>query len=432
MIFYREANLKETLIGEIPKDWDIPKLANLIEIETGKRATGGALDKGNVASIGGEHIDYQGNIRWDDMKFIPDDFYDFLKQGKVNFGDILLVKDGATTGKVAMVKNLKYEKVAVNEHVFLLRSKTDRLSNGFLFYFLFSKLGRIQIKTRVHGIIGGIIRNDLETVLIPLPPAQEQQKITELLSTLDLAIEKVDEVIAKTERLKKGLMQELLTKGIGHKEFKHIKELDCEIPKEWDAEKLEDASIEVTIGVVNPARPYYTSANDGIPYFRSQNVRENRLEPTDIYVKREFNAKHHRSILKENDVLTLQTGFIGTSCVVPEKYEGANCHSLLITRTNPEILNPQFLCQFLNSVVGKRIISKHNSGWGRAHLLLKDFRRIGIPLPPLQEQERITEILSTVDKKLELEKNEKSKLVTVKRGLMDLLLTGKVRAKVAD
>ena len=148
--FYKETNFKGTLIGKIPKDWQIVKLKSRVDIETGKRIKGGALDKGTVASIGGEHLDNEGNIRWDGMKFIPEYFYKSLKQGKVRLGDILLVKDGATTGKVALVRSLRYKKVAVNEHVFVIRSKMHDLVNEFLFYFLFSKFGQIQIKTRFH------------------------------------------------------------------------------------------------------------------------------------------------------------------------------------------------------------------------------------------------------------------------------------------
>jgi type I restriction enzyme S subunit len=283
-------------------------------------------------------------------------------------------------------------------------------------------------KFRLADVVPGLKRELVHSMKVHLPLLPEQEKIAEILSIVDSAVELVDKVIAKTERLKKGLMQTLLTKGIGHKEYK-----DTPIgktPKTWQTARLEEASLEVTIGVVNPATPYYTSVNDGVPYFRSQNVRENRLEPTNVFVRPEFNKRHPRSILKENDVLTLQTGFIGVSCVVPKEYEGANCHSLLITRTNPKMLNPRFLCQFLNSAVGKKIINRHNSGWGRAHLLLEDFRRINIPLPPLQEQQTIAEILLTIDKKIELERREKTRLERIKRGLMDLLLTGKVRVKV--
>ncbi len=201
---------KDTEIGRIPKDWEIARLTDdFVEVETGKRAKGGALSTGSVASIGGEHIDNQGNILWDDMKFIPEDFYESLKQGKVKQGDILLVKDGATTGKVAIIRELKHEKVAVNEHVFVIRSK--KLMNEFLFYFLFSKFGQIQIRTRFHGLIGGIRRDDLGTVLMPLPPSSEQQKIAEILSTVDKKLEIERKEKAKLGRIRQGLMDLLLT-----------------------------------------------------------------------------------------------------------------------------------------------------------------------------------------------------------------------------
>lgn len=432
MIFYREANLKETLIGEIPKDWSIPKLANLIEIETGKRAKGGALDKGNVASIGGEHIDYQGNIRWDDMKFIPDDFYNFLKQGKVNFGDILLVKDGATTGKVAMVKNLKYEKVAVNEHVFLLRSKTDRLSNGFLFYFLFSRLGRIQIKTRVHGIIGGIIRNDLETVLIPLPPLQEQQKITEILSVVDLAIGKVDEVIAKIERLKKDLMQELLTKGIGHKEFKDTK--IGKTPKEWQIVKLGDILTEC---YRYPTYYNIEYVDHGVPEIRGELLLHDGQIETDSekirYVMEETAQRFHRVRVIEGDLIFSVRGTMGKVGFVPKNLEGAVVTANLM-RLSPDRqkAHSKWLLYYLTSNRFQRTLNAFSSYTTIKTIQAPVLKSILVPLPAYPEQRKIAEILSTIDKRLELGINEKGKLKRIKRGLMDLLLTGKVRVKVAD
>lgn len=429
LTFYKETDFKEISIGEIPEEWNFSKLSNLVEITTGRRSLGGALSKGTAASIGGEHIDNQGNIQWGNMKFIPSDFYDLLKEGKVSLGDILLVKDGATTGKVALVQNLNYEKVAVNEHVFVIRSIVDELKSKFLFYFLFSRYGQIQIRSRTQGMIGGLGRSDLEKVAIPLPHLQEQMKIVDFLSVIDLVIQKTDRIISKTERIKKGLMHKLLTKGRKHNKFKDT--VLGRIPFTWKVKRLEDVCTEITIGVVSSATPYYTEANDGVPYFRSQNVKENSLKPTRVYVKKGFNASHPRSILKENDILTVQTGvFTGLSCMVPRIFEGANCHSLLITRTKPRILNPEFLCHFLNSEIGKNIIRRHNSGWARDHLLLADLRRIKLPIPPIDEQHWIAGAISSSYKKVDLEEKEKARLERIKQGLMDLLLSGKIRARM--
>lgn len=299
------------------------------------------------------------------------------------------------------------------------------------YYLLSTLFSDIVISQCNRMMVGGqypaLNNSQVSNILIPLPPLLEQQGISKILTVVDLAIQKTQKIIVKTEYLKKGLMQEFLIKGIDHKEFKDTE--IGKIPKAWEIMRLEEACKETTIGVVNPATPYYTNAEDGVPYFRSQNVRENRLEPTQTYVMKEFNERHSKSILRENDLLTVQTGFIGMSCLVPKTYEGSNCHSLLITRTNPKLLNPQFLCHLLNSEFGKNIIMKHNSGWGRAHLLLRDFRKIKIPIPPLHEQEKIADAISATYKKLRVEGQEKAKLDRIKVGLMDLLLTGKIRLK---
>ncbi|MFX1283772.1 MAG: N-6 DNA methylase [Promethearchaeota archaeon] len=194
--------------------WDIVHLGELVDLETGKRAKGGALKEGTVASVGGEHINESGNVIWDNIKFIPEELYDkYLTQGKVRKDDILIVKDGATTGKVAFVKELPFKKVAVNEHVFIVRSKNpERLDSHFLFYLLFSSLCQNQIKKRFHGVVGGINRTDFNTIQIPLPSIAEQKEIVEILSAIDARIAATQEYMDKIIRLKKGLMQQLLSR----------------------------------------------------------------------------------------------------------------------------------------------------------------------------------------------------------------------------
>jgi len=407
-------------------------MLRVLKFKCEKRAKGGALEKGNVASIGGEQIDDEGNILWDEMKFIPEDFYDFLKQGKVNLGDVLLVKDGATTGKVAIVKNLKYEKVAVNEHVFIIRGKKRQLTNEFLFYFLFSKFGQIQIKTRFHGLIGGIIRSDLETILMPLPPLIEQQKIAEILSNVDEAIQKTNEIIAKTERLKKGLMQELLTKGIGHKEFK-----DTEIgriPKEWEVVKLGELAVEV-YRYPTYYNIKYVGANEGVPEVRGELIKENGELEENLseyrFISKETSQRFPKTILQEGDFVLSVRGTMGKVAIVPKFLEGANITANLMKVSLDRLkCYPPFFKQVFLSDFFRKTLNNISSRTTIKTVQAPRLKSIKMSLPPLHEQKRIAEILSNVDKKLEIERNEKAKLEKIKQGLMDLLLTGKIRVKV--
>jgi len=390
MKFYKEMDFHETPIGKIPKEWNVTKLSDLIVIETGKRARGGALSEGSVASIGGEHIDNEGNIRWDNMKFIPEDFYYVLKQGKVTLGDVLLVKDGATTGKVAMVKKLRYEKVAVNEHVFVIRSKTNKLINEFLFYFLFSKFGQVQIKTRFHGMIGGIVRKDLETMLLPLPSHKEQQKIAEF-------------VIAKTERLKKGLMQTLLTRGIGHKEYKQTP--IGTIPKTWQVVRLKEVSSDfIGGGTPSTSNPDYWDGN--IAWMTSAHINGRIITSGQRYItKKGLENSATNLIAKDNLIIATRVG-IGKAAV--NKIDIAISQDLTGVIVDKDKALPEFLYWVI--INNERKLKSIAQGSTIKGILREDLGRLLIPKPPLQEQKEIANILSTIDRKLEVEKAEKSKL----------------------
>lgn len=213
MVFFEKIDTYERNMTEkIPETWSWVRLGDLIELETGKRAKGGALKEGTVASIGGEHISNTGKINWKNIKFIPEDFYNNqLVQGKVKKGDILVCKDGATTGKVAYITDLPFKKVAVNEHVFIVRVKeTEVLDAEYLYHILFSEIGQKAFKRRYHGIVGGINRTDFNTIQIPLPSLEEQRRIVKVLSVVESNIRTSSRILNEQFLLKKGLMQHLL------------------------------------------------------------------------------------------------------------------------------------------------------------------------------------------------------------------------------
>lgn len=423
--FFKETEFRETTIGKYPRDWEISKLENLIILETGKRAKGGALKEGNVASIGGEHIDSHGNVLWDNMKFIPEFLYESLNQGKVNLNDILMVKDGATTGKTAFIKNLKYNKVAVNEHVFIIRSKTD-LVNKYLFYILFSKIGQEQIKTRFHGLIGGVIRNDLETILVPLPVIQEQQAITQVLTVIDEAIQKINEILDKTNQLKKGLMKELLTKGIGNKDYKET-ELG-KIPKTWQTMKL---------GKVLDLCQY------GLSFKFGEEGKYRILKMDDISngVAISDNAKYidldekifNNFKLQKGDILFNRTNsyeYVGRTGIFLLEGDYTFASYLIRLRPKKDVIDSQFLTFYL-TYSSNRLKQLATRAVHQANINATNLQNFVISVPPLLEQQKIAKAIVSVDRKLENERFEKQELEKIKQGIMDLLLTGTVRIKAS-
>ncbi|MGB9806170.1 MAG: N-6 DNA methylase [Thermoproteota archaeon] len=193
---------------DLSKKWTWAKLGELISIEAGKRPVGGSSKEG-VPSLGGEQLLPSGEINWEKLRYIPEDFYDSMRRGKVKLGDVLIVKDGATTGKTAYVKYLPFEKVAVNEHIFILRSRDEnKLLNEYLFFVLLSELGQRQIKKFFHGTAqGGITRSNVEEVLIPLPTVEDQKRMATYLSKVKESVE----VLRKLQKNQEDELEKLMS-----------------------------------------------------------------------------------------------------------------------------------------------------------------------------------------------------------------------------
>lgn len=254
----------------------------------------------------------------------------------------------------------------------------------------------------------------------------EQKKIAEILSSVDEEIKRVEDLISKTENLKKGLMTELFTKGIGHEKFKKTK--IGTIPDNWDLVKGEDISSVITKGA-SPGWQGFSYQSDGMLFVTSENVRNGVLDiKNPKFLPLEFHNKLKNSQLKNGDILINIVGAsIGRSCLYKSHHLEANINqAICLLRTNETILSP-FVSQFLqHNTTIKRLISSQN-GSARQNLSLADIRDFLFVRPSLFEQEKILTILSTVDKKIELNQNLKEKLNQLKKGLMLDLLSGKVR-----
>jgi type I restriction enzyme S subunit len=225
------------------------------------------------------------------------------------------------------------------------------------------------------------------------------------------------------------LMQELLTKGIGHKEFKQTS--IGIIPKEWLIVRIGDVSTHVSSGLT-PRGGERVYLEDGIPLIRSQNVLMNDLDLSDVaYISKETHSDMSRSAVAPGDLLLNITGAsIGRVVTVPEEIREANVNQHVCRIRFSKGILSQFAAYYLATSDGQRQIMSFQAGATRQGLNFQQVRSVLLPCPQLSEQERIVEIISAVDRKLHIEYKVKPKLESVKRGLMDLLLTGKIRVKV--
>lgn len=211
------AYLREVFESEEAKKWERKRLGDVLSIiESGGRPKGGVYDiKEGVISIGAEHLNLYGGFNFTNARFIPKEFYQTMKRGKIQKEDVLIVKDGATTGKTSIIDdNFPYEEAAVNEHVFILRAKENILSQKFLFWFLYSPWGQFQIQQEFHGSAqGGINQKFINRVIIPLPPLTTQHRIANYVKQKMAEVDKLKQAIEKQLEIINALPQSYLRRA---------------------------------------------------------------------------------------------------------------------------------------------------------------------------------------------------------------------------
>ncbi len=267
-----------------------------------------------------------------------------------------------------------------------------------------------------------------------------QRRIAEILSTMDEAIEQTEALIVKYQQIKAGLMHDLFTRGVtpdGHLrptrgQAPHLyKESPLGwIPKEWEVKSCSEICEKITVGIVIRPAQYYVS--EGIPAFRSANVRESGIDPSDLaFISPQANILLAKSQLQAGDVISVRTGYPGTSAVVPTEFAGANCVDLLISRPSSSI-RAEFLVNWINSSFGKDQVLRKQGGLAQQHFNVGELRDLLVVLPKMPEQNAIIERLAAISMEIENEQTLVAKLHQQKRGLMHDLLTGRVRVKVAE
>ena len=185
--------------------WAEVALENLIEpLQSGSRPKGGVrnIDEG-VPSLGGEHLNSTGGFNFTNLRYVPRAFYESMKRGRIRPGDILVVKDGATTGKVSLVgSDFPYQEAVVNEHVFICRPLPS-VSSEFLFSYLYSPQGQERILENFQGAAqGGINQSFAARTMIPVPPADQQERILSWLTAgLKKQLEATDHARRAARRL---------------------------------------------------------------------------------------------------------------------------------------------------------------------------------------------------------------------------------------
>jgi type I restriction enzyme, S subunit len=259
------------------------------------------------------------------------------------------------------------------------------------------------------------------------PPLPEQRKIAEILSGVDEAIAAARRVIKQTERVKQGLLQTLMTRGIGHARFKQT-EIE-EIPEAWEIADLGDVS-SLQTGPFGSQLKASAYTAQGIPVAMPSNLERGRIDADGIARVPDSVAQRlakHR--LAEGDVVFARRGEIGRSALVTDDEAGWLCGTGCLRARPSSEYDPRFLLLAASRHWSRQWLQANALGQTMLNLNTSILSALPLPLPPLAEQRKIVEMVEAVSVMDAHNRKSMATLQTLKRGLMQDLLTGRVRVQ---
>lgn len=267
----------------------------------------------------------------------------------------------------------------------------------------------------------------LRKLEIDLPPLSEQHKIAAILSSVDEAIEKTEAIIEQTEKVKKGLMQQLLTKGIGHTKFKKTE--IGEIPEKWEVRSIDE------IAFVNPeALSNKTDNNYEFEYIDISSIEKpGKIGKTARYKFKDAPSRARRLVRTGDTIVSTVRPYLKGFAFIDKEHDGRVCSTGFAVLRPKASIDPLFLFQsiLLNNFV--EFLKSRMTGSNYPAVTASDIKeyKFGVPTD-INEQKEIAKILSIYDRKLGVEEATLIQLTNLKKSLMQSLLTGKVRVKVDD
>ncbi|MCF6339898.1 MAG: restriction endonuclease subunit S [Sulfurimonas sp.] len=387
---------KDTEIGVIPIEWEVVKVGNILNVQTGKM---NAQDQVNE----GEYPFFTRSI---DVQTIDTYAYDteaLFIAGEGNF-------------------KVKYYNGKFNCHqrTYMLTSINDN-NMKFLLNAIQPKVNKL-IATSVGSTVQSLRKPIIEALKIPLPPLKEQEKIADILSTADEKIDAIASQIEKAQTLKKGLLQKLLSEGINHCEFKDS-ELG-KIPESWEVVELPHITDKITSGGTPSRKKVEYFENGTVNWIKTGELRDCYIYNSKEKITEDAVANSSAKVFPIDTLLIAmygatigRTAYLKTECSTNQA-----CCAIIF---NKSIADPYFYWKYFHFI--KDDLISQGRGAGQPNISQSIIKTLLIPFPPLKEQKQIADILSTADEKLEVLRAKKDKFETLKKGLLQKLLSGEIR-----
>lgn len=369
--------------------------------------------------------DIRGNrLNFDGLYKISAELHKEFRRTKLNEGDLIISLVG-TIGKTFVVPTSLHG--ANVTRAFGVIGVKKGVSPEYVTQWLNSDFSQQWIQDQSQGNAQKVLNlGALKQFPLLLPHLPEQKKIAAILSSVDKVIEKTRAQIDKLKDLKTGMMQELLTKGIGHTEFKDSPV--GRIPAGWNVITMES----VLNKVIDYRGKSPPKSDCGIPLITAKNIRQGYIDenPKEYIFADQYESWMVRGIPTTGDIFITTEAPLGNVAKVPG-FKFAIGQRVLALNPAP-CISSDYLLYLMQSRYFQDQLELQSTGSTVAGIKQSTFRKILIPLPPVQEQQSITKPLDSIVRRIDSTFLKLHQAERMKKALMQDLLTGKVRVNVEN
>ncbi|RMB08295.1 restriction endonuclease subunit S [Haloplanus aerogenes] len=408
----------------LPTDWEIKRLDEVATVQGGSTPStdkdeywGGDIPWATPTDL----TELQGNTISDTEDKITEAGLESTSTHVLPPYSVLLTSR-ASIGKCAvntvpMATNQGFQSLIPGEEV-----------NTWYLYYVITEMAPYLESLGAGSTFSEISKREVQRVQIPVPPMEEQLRIAGILYDTDQGIFNTQSMLDEQEVIRKGVVREVLTEGTReHQDF--TEKQFGSIPSDWPVVRLGEVLTDSRYGTDEKSH----SDGEGYPTLRIPNVVQRRITEDDIKYTELSDSAVEKLALQEGDLLIVRTNgnpdYAGRCAVFEERDETYVFASYLIRlRFDEDRVHPKYVREFLNSSLGR----VEMNGWirtsaGNYNLSIGGIEKIEIPLPPLEEQREIVEIVETLDENQESTREYKNRISNLKEGISRRLVSGDVR-----
>ena len=394
--------MKKTSLGLLPNDWDVDILEHRLKIQTGSRNTEDKQENGK----------YPFFVRSSKIEHIDTYHYDCEA--------ILTAGDGVGTGKVFHYINGKFD---AHQRVYILTEFEGIKGKYFYYYFRENFLKEVS-KYTAKSSVDSVRRDMIAKMAVPIPKIEEQVAIAEALSDVDSLISSLQKLIEKKKAIKQGAMQELLT---GKKRL-------LGFSGEWETRKVGELCSIVTkqtgfdyTSTIKPNLIEHPQSN-ALPMIQTKNFEGRKFDfSTDYYIPADIAKEFDKIVF---DTVCLLFSIVGASVGNIGLFPGdkvAFCGGAIGIAKFYHEIDAIYSFYYFLSESGQQQIRNVTKGGAQATVTIEDIREFTIPYPNLKERTMIAQTLSDMDSEIEQQEKKLAKYQQIKQGMMQELLTGRIR-----